>query len=51
MLFQVTMTPTEDNCPGYQRERMPEVRVDPVEKIEDTVAMAKALMEEAEKNQ
>lgn len=106
MLFHVTMTHTEDNCPGYERERMPEVlesfgnldavgkelniklhsfvwcppehvayvlleadslnqvsryafsipirqevQVVPVEKIEDTVAMGKALMEEAEKNQ
>ena len=25
MLFHVTMTHTEDNCPAYHRERMPEV--------------------------
>ncbi len=25
MLYHVTMTHTPDNCPAYQRERMPEV--------------------------
>ncbi|MEE9167534.1 MAG: DUF3303 family protein [Candidatus Neomarinimicrobiota bacterium] len=104
MLFHVTMTHSEDNCPGYERERMPEIlrsfenlkavgkdldvklhffvwcppdhvayvlleadslnrisrfafsipirqeiKIVPVEQIEDTVTMAKQLMAEAGK--
>ena len=39
MLFHVTMTHTEDNCPVYQRERMPEV----LEAFENLEALAKEL--------
>ncbi len=39
MLFHVTMTHTEDNCPGYHRERMPEV----LEAFESGEAIAKEL--------
>lgn len=103
MLFHVTMTHSEDNCPAYERERMPEVsaafgkrddvakelgvkelfhvwcapdhlgfllleadslaavsqylftipirqdyKVTPVERIEDTLAMARALLERSQ---
>ncbi|MFQ6616262.1 MAG: hypothetical protein ACE5HZ_05770 [Fidelibacterota bacterium] len=103
MLFHATMMHTEDNCPGYERERMPEVlsafenleslakdlsvklhsfvwcppdhvayvlieadalnvvsrflfsipirqemRIVPVEPIQDTIAMGKAMMAEAQ---
>ena len=33
MFFHATMTHTEDNCPGYQREMMPEV-LEAFEKLE-----------------
>ncbi len=34
MFFHVTMTHTEDNCPAYQRERMPET-IASFEKLEE----------------
>ena len=39
MLFHVNMTHTEDNCPGYHRERMPEV----LEAFENPEALAREL--------
>ena len=39
MLFHVTMTHTEDNCPGYHRERLPEV----VEAFENLEALGAEL--------
>ncbi len=39
MLFHVTMTHTEDNCPGYHREMMPGV----LEAFENLEALGKEL--------
>ena len=39
MLYHVTMTHTEDNCPGYHRERMPGV----LEAFENLEALTKEL--------
>lgn len=39
MLFHVTMTHTEDNCPGYHRERMPKL----IEAFENLEAVGKEL--------
>jgi hypothetical protein len=39
MLFHVTMTHTEDNCPNYHRDRMPEV----LEAFENLEALGKEL--------
>ena len=39
MLFHVTATHTEDNCPGYHREKMPEV----IEAFENLETVAKEL--------
>ena len=34
MLFHITATHTEENCPGYNRERMPAI-LEAAEKMED----------------
>ena len=39
MLFHVTMTHTEDNCPGYEREKMPQM----IEGMEKLAAVEKEL--------
>ena len=39
MLFHVTMTHTEDNCPAYHREKLPEV----LEAFENLEAVGKEL--------
>jgi hypothetical protein len=39
MLFHLTATHTADNCPGYNRERMPDM----IEAIENSEARAKEL--------